>query len=313
MDTHTPDVADLPVQRPAAPSGPAEARARFFNSGNAFNIEYPDVPARVFAAEARTALDGTAGTGFVTCDQSAALGCVFPATTPLVLARYAVIAAGETLTADFVATASIWYVVAGRGSAACAGERLSWGPGDVMLLPGGTPAELRADGERAVLWAVTNEPQLAFESSRPAVAGAGPAAPVHYPAAEIARQLALVESAGTNDTTSGRALIFSSDRMEASRNILPTLTLALNTLAPGAFQRPHRHNSVAVTLIVAGDDCHSKVDGERVPWTRWATMITPPGAPHSHHNDGAVPARFLIVQDGGLHYHARTMGFEFLA
>jgi hypothetical protein len=38
----------------------------------------------------------------------------------------------------------------------------------------------------------------------------------------------------------------------------------------------------------------------------------PPGEPHSHHNGGDVQARFLIVQDGGLHYHARTMGFQFL-
>ena len=40
-------------------------------------------------------------------------------------------------------------------------------------------------------------------------------------------------------------------------------------------------------------------------------MITPPGEVHSHHNDGDRLARFLIVQDGGWHYHARTMGFEF--
>ena len=43
-----------------------------------------------------------------------------------------------------------------------------------------------------------------------------------------------------------------------------------------------------------------------------ATLVTPPGAPHSHHNAGPRSVRFLIVQDGGLHYHARTMGFEFL-
>jgi quercetin dioxygenase-like cupin family protein len=38
-------------------------------------------------------------------------------------------------------------------------------------------------------------------------------------------------------------------------------------------------------------------------------MITPPGAPHSHHNEGDELALFLIVQDGGLHDHTRTMGF----
>ena len=43
-----------------------------------------------------------------------------------------------------------------------------------------------------------------------------------------------------------------------------------------------------------------------------STLVTPAGDPHSHHNNGGVMAHFLIVQDGGLHYHARTMGFEFL-
>ena len=49
----------------------------------------------------------------------------------------------------------------------------------------------------------------------------------------------------------------------------------------------------------------------RVDWSPFATMVTPPAEVHSHHNGGPRPARFLIVQDGGWHYHARTMGFEF--
>jgi hypothetical protein len=40
-------------------------------------------------------------------------------------------------------------------------------------------------------------------------------------------------------------------------------------------------------------------------------MITPPTRLHSHHNDGDELALFLIVQDGGLYYHCRTMGFSF--
>ncbi len=83
--------------------------------------------------------------------------------------------------------------------------------------------------------------------------------------------------------------------MEASRNIMPTLTLSLNTLPPGEHQRAHRHNSAAITLVLRGDDCFSMVDGQRCDWQPWATLVTPPGAPHSHHNQGngarAVPDR----------------------
>ena len=42
------DMAALPVQHPTAPASEAARRARFFNSGNAFNIKLPPVPARRF-------------------------------------------------------------------------------------------------------------------------------------------------------------------------------------------------------------------------------------------------------------------------
>ncbi|GJD50568.1 hypothetical protein OPKNFCMD_3311 [Methylobacterium crusticola] len=302
------DMADLPVQLPSGPADAAAARARFFNSGNAFNIKLPAVPPHTFARESGRARDAAAPTGFTACDLSEALACPFPATTPLMLARYAAIAPGETLAADFAATGSIWYVIAGTGTTRAGPETLRWGAGDVLLLPGG-PASHRAEGGRAVLWSVTNEPQLALDGALPPRV---PVAPVHYPAAEIGRQMALLAGTRANAQTSGHALIFSSETLEAGRNILPTLTLSLNTLPPRSHQRAHRHNSAAVTLVLEGEGCHSAIDGLRCDWAPFATMVTPPGSRHSHHNPGPSRARFLIVQDGGLHYHARTMGFEFL-
>jgi hypothetical protein len=32
---------------------------------------------------------------------------------------------------------------------------------------------------------------------------------------------------------------------------------------------------------------------------------------HSHHNGGGKTAMFLIVQDGGIYYFTRALGFEF--
>jgi gentisate 1,2-dioxygenase len=61
-----------------------------------------------------------------------------------------------------------------------------------------------------------------------------------------------------------------------------------------------------------GEGCFSRIDGERADWQPWATLVTPPGAVHSHHNDGPRRAHFLVAQDGGLYYHARTMGFSFV-
>jgi gentisate 1,2-dioxygenase len=310
-DARPPSIADMPAQVAATPATPAEARGRFFNTGNAFNVQLPPVPDHSFTAEPRRALDPATPTGLIACGLSSELDCPFPATSPLVLVRYAKIRAGETLTTDFVASGVIAYVICGGGTTRCAGERIAWSEGDLFVLPGGEAATHAADDTDAVLWIVTNEPQLAFEHLRAPLQGRAPTEIVHYRADEIARQIALLYDIGRNEQIAGSALIFSAERQEATRNILPTLTVAINSLPGGAVQRPHRHNAVAVSLIIKGDRCFSMIDGRRKDWAAWATTITPPVSVHSHHNGGNEQALFLIVQDGGIFYHTRAMGFEF--
>ena len=304
-------IADMPAQGPGEAATPAEARARFFNTGNAFDVKLPPVPNHIFTDEPSRALHPDTPTGLIACDISAILACAFPATTPLILIRYARIKAGETLRTDFNASGVMAYIIRGAGSTLCSAERIDWGEGDIMALPGGVPHEHRAAAVDCVLWIVTNEPQLAFEGLRAPAPGEAPTDVVHYRADEIARQIALLHDIGRTEQIAGSALIFSAERQEATRNILPTLTLAMNSLPGGAAQRPHRHNAVAVSLIIKGDRCHSIMDGRRKDWVPWATTITPPVSVHSHHNGGNEQALFLIVQDGGLFYHARAMGFEF--
>ncbi|MBE9639599.1 cupin domain-containing protein [Salipiger mangrovisoli] len=303
------DMAEMPVQLPRAPKNEAEARGRYFNSGNAFNIKLPPVPPRILRDEPAKAMAKDA-TGWVLCDLSAELGCPFPATTPLMLARYATVLAGESLDTTLTCTASIWYVIEGSATLTVGAETATLGKGDVFLLPGGVESRIEAT-ETAVFWAVGNDPQLAFEKAAPITGAEAATGLVHFPAAEIEHQLDTVYQRDANATTSGHALIFSAAQTEASRNIAPTLTLSLNTLKPHSSQPPHKHNSAALTLAVAGDPAYSMVDDQKCDWSPWATLLTPPAAKHSHHNDGDSRAEFLIVQDGGFYYHARTMGFEF--
>jgi gentisate 1,2-dioxygenase len=303
-------IADMPAQRPASPATQAEARGRFFNTGNAFNVQLPPVPDHIFTEEPTRALDPDTATGLIPCDISGLLGCTFPATTPLVLIRYGRIRTGESLQTDFEASGVMIYVIAGTGRTDCDGEHVAWSAGDILVLPGGMTHLHTADTD-AVLWIVTNEPQLAFENLRAPAPGRAPTELVHYRADEITRQIDLIYEIGRTEQTAGSALIFSAERQEASRNILPTLTLAMNSLPGGTVQRPHRHNAVAVSLIIKGDGCFSIMDGRRKDWAPWATTITPSVSVHSHHNDGNERAMFLIVQDGGIFYHTRAMGFEF--
>ena len=123
-------IADLPAQRASVPKSKAEARARYFNTGNAFNLQLPRVPDESFTAEPARALHPDTPTGLIACDRSRELQCAFPATTPLVLARYARIRTGETLETTFAASGVVVYVIAGSGSTECGSERLEWNSGD---------------------------------------------------------------------------------------------------------------------------------------------------------------------------------------
>jgi len=303
-------IADLPVQHAQDPLSAAEARARFFNPGNAFDIKLPEVPDHIFTDEPARALDATSPTGLISCDLSGVLGSPFPATAPLILARYGRIRAGEQLQTAFSASGVICYVIQGQGASSGRTGAIKWGQGDVFILPGGEPFTHTAAYD-AVLWIATNEPQLAFEALQPPTAGQAPTDLVHYKAAEIARQLKMLQDIGRDEATAGIAVLFSSERQEFRRNVLPTLTLAMNALPPGTSQRAHRHNAAAVMLLIQTEGAYSLTDGRRKNWVPWATTVTPPQSVHSHFNDGDKQAVFLVVQDGGLFYHLRTMGFSF--
>ena len=94
-------------------------------------------------------------------------------------------------------------------------------------------------------------------------------------------------------------------------------------LPVGAVQAPHRHQSVAVDLVVdAKPGCYTLVgktlgsdgrikDGERFDWQPHAVFVTPPGLWHSHHNESGHPAHILPIQDAGLHTYLRTLDIRF--
>lgn len=288
------------------------ARARYFDSGNAFNLVYPDVPAASFFAERDAALDPATGTRWIACDQGAALGLSYPATSPLILAGYARVKAGDTLEINPRASVVLAYVIEGSGRVDQAQDAFDWEAGDIFSLPGGAPLQLSAGRADCVLWIVSNEPQLMYERLMPPARADALVEAAHFPGGVIDAQLdqARARLAGQSEVA-GLAVVLSSARLEATRNISPTLTFAMNQLSPGGSQTAHSHNSVAVSLAVQGDRCYSVVNGKRKDWSPYVTLVTPPTSVHSHHNEGTRLANWLIAQDGGIHYHCRTMGFRF--
>ena len=286
-------------------------RARYFDSENAVNITYPPVPGHSFVAERDRAFDPATGTALIPLDQSVAMELLFPATTPLGRAAYARIRAGETLNHTVCASAVLGYVIRGTGKSIQGEDAIEWCEGDVFCLPGGVPIAHVSGNTDTILWLVTNEPQLAFERFMPPELHSALVDPAHFPADEIYRELQIADAKINNRLSAGLAVVLATKSLEATRNISPTLTLAMNQLRPGGAQPPHRHNSVAVSLVVNGPECYSMIDGTRKNWEPWVTAVTSPESVHSHHNDGSDRANWLIVQDGGLYYHCRTMGFSY--
>ena len=286
-------------------------RARYFDSENAFNIVHSPVPGHSFVAERDRAFSQNTGTRFIPLDQSDTMNLSYPATTPLILASYARISAGDVLTHTPCASAVFGFVIKGQGCSLQGEEKIEWGEGDVFCFSGGVPISHSSAAEDSILWVVTNEPQLAFEGFLPPDLSSAPVQATHFPAAEIERELKVADAKIKDHLAAGLAVVISTKKLEESKNISPSLTLAMNQLRAGGVQPPHRHNSVAVSLIVDGSDGYSMVDGIRKNWEPWVTIVTPPESVHSHHNDSSSQASWLIVQDGGLYYHCRTMGFSY--
>lgn len=286
----------------------AAAAERYYSVAEAFAIKHPPVPSHVFAAERDRALDPATPTGLIVMDLSARIGTPMTCTTPLLMARYVRLNAGEALATDLVAGSELYYAMRGAGRSTAAGAGIDWQAGDVFVLPGGGGTRHQGGPEGGVLFQATDEPLLAFLGLRPAPAGESPVVPMHYPAARIAAEVERCYGLLAEGET-GTAVLFSQSRMDRWRTANPSMTIAINTLEPGKVQPPHRHNSAALTLPTGGSDVFSIVEGKRVDWQPDAVMVTPPWDSHSHINEGTARMYSIVVQDGGLHYYARTMNF----
>ncbi len=290
---------------------PAE-RAGYYIPVNHFTEASLAPRPHIFEAERREVLRADPGpTRLVPLDLSRQLGLPFAATTPTMLASYAVIAADEMLPTPLDALSNLFYVITGSGCSSAGGESVRWGPGDVMLLPVGATATHRATDGPAVLLVVTDAPAWRYLGAQSLVGDESLRQVVHYPAREIARQMASLDALAENQEAVGRAVIFTRADHPDRHATTPFLVSNINTLEPGADQKTHRHNGAALTLCIQGEGCHSYVGDERVDWQPYGVMVTPAAMPHSHHNRGGKLMLSLVVQDTGFYQYAGTSGFAF--
>ena len=288
----------------------AQRRAKYGDPDNFFMFAWPKVPRRQFLAERDQAYDRATPTSVIPLAASDAMQLGYVATTPSLLCGYVRLKAGEALPTRHKASGEVFYAMLGGGSTAWGGTTIEWGAGDVMCLPGGGETVHRAGREDALLFFVNNQPLLAFENLEPPAPGNARIKPTHWLHAEIERRFEKIWARQQTAQMSGFAVQFSSPELTPTFNTIPMVNTAINTLHAGGDQRPHRHNGVAVTLAIHGDDIYSMIEDEQVPWSNGAAQITPAAELHSHHNRGSGRMRSFVVQDEGLHHYLRTPGFS---
>ena len=140
-----------------------DTRARFYDPENFFAFQWPAVPRRQFLVERDKAFATTTATSEILLDISEALGTTYPATTPLLLARYLRVRSSERINLTRRASAEVLYVLRGHGLSEGFGEAISWVAGDALCFPGGDEV-IHFATDDAVLFGVCNGPLLTFEA-----------------------------------------------------------------------------------------------------------------------------------------------------
>jgi gentisate 1,2-dioxygenase len=279
------------------------------------------VPVRRFPAQWHE----PGSTRVVALDLSDVLGTPYPATGPSLLARFLCIAEGEGVDLAANATSALFYCLRGRGRTEVEGPggtgTIAWRAGDVVTLPGRSRASHSAE-QPAVLYHVDDSPLLAYlgvEASQPRFAA------TRFDGERAGALLAEVAADPAAATRSRIAVLLGNARNNQTLTATHTLWAMLGVLPDGQVQRPHRHQSIALDLIVDCDPgCFTLVGSEiepdgtivdpvRVDWEPGGAFVTPPGLWHSHHNESGSPANLLPVQDAGLHTYLRTLDIRFAA
>ena len=277
-----------------------------------------------------SALVGEHPTGIEHFDLSADLGTATPgaegpATSPALLASFVHIRPGEALRTTATATSELHIVLRGGGVTELADRVVTWSAGDVLVLPAGAPAVHRVDAvsesEPAVIYRVTDEPLLRY-------LGVSPVEPrfsaTRWEAAEIRRQLDLVSSDPRATDRNRVSVLLAGASQPQTLTATHVLWAMFGLLPVGAVQRPHRHQSVALDLIVdcrpggytlVGDQVDERgdiVEPVRVDWEPGGAFVTPPGLWHAHVNESGAPAHLFPVQDAGLHTYLRSLDIRFV-
>ena len=303
-----------------APQSDWQTSARVFNYHQAANPMRPGLTEAIPYHRWPAAVHQGGPTAVIPLDISEKLGCdASPATSPALAANFLRILGGEGIKASAEATSSVFYVLRGHGRLIWGGRQLEWRQGDLFSLPCGDTPLLQGSTESILYW-VHDAPllrHLGVQATTPRFT------PAHYPASLLEEELNTLMGNPSALKSNRLSLLLGNADCAASRTVTHTLWAMLGIVPPGALQPPHRHQSVALDLIIDCDPgCYTLVgtdltkDGgianpTRIDWEPGAVFVTPPGHWHAHVNKSERMARLMPIQDAGLHTYLRSLDIRF--
>lgn len=296
-----------------------EEDVRMYEYTSAANPNMSQIPVLAHPAT----LHETGPTRIIPFDLSSYMNITYPATSPNLMASFLRLNTGESLETQAIATSQAFYVIRGSGvSRSSEHGEIEWSQGDMFVIPQSeVPMTHFGTDDSAIYW-VSDEPLLQYLGVKPCVK--------KFKTTLFRRQRMLAEverikhQPGAEHRNRMGILLGNKITEDSTKTLTHTLWSLLNVLPAGDGQRPHRHNSVALDLCVSAepngvytlmgpelDEDGWVKDPVRCDWKTGAVFVTPPGWWHSHHNETAVPAWVLPMQDAGLYTHQRTLDIRF--
>jgi len=280
------------------------------NRGTIVQVPYAELPSK---------LHEEGSTRIIPFDLSDKLKTEGRATSPNLSASFIRIKPGEQLTTSVNATSELYYVIRGTGTTSTRGTEIDWSVGDFFVIPGGKDAAHKAQSDSALYW-ITDEPLLSYLG---VTVSKERFSPTIYKAADCERELAKV-AADPNATDRNRvSVLLANKNFPQTLTVTHTLWAMFGLLPVDSVQPPHRHNSVALDLILdCKPGCYTLISRDidengklikpvRQDWKPYSAFVTPPYLWHSHHNESGAPAHLIPIQDAGLQTYMRTLDIEF--
>lgn len=294
--------------------------ARFFEYSEAADPIGDGVISTIPAVSFSPSLYASGPSRVVPLDLSPQLQTIYPATSPALLASFVRINAGDELALQPNATSQLLYCLRGRGSSRVEGKTVRWKEGDFLTLPA-TVAATHVAEDDTVFYHVVDTPLLDYLG---VVASTPRFKPTTFTAEAASTKLAEVAAAPDADSRSRVSVLLNNSRFDQTLTATHTLWAMLGVLPAGKTQLPHRHQSVALDLIVdcphgcytlLGDTIDPEtctiIDPIRINWEPGGAFVTPPGKWHSHHNETGRDAHLIPIQDAGLHTYLRILDIRF--